>query len=296
MSSPVSSTKKTCTTTAAPNLITVLFRKGGGFSIEIVRTITALLTFKKMSSLVSITKEAYEAKLILFKAPKEWVDGDEVRMMFRAMLGTAETRWNLRIDTSPVETLMLGVKRYFDRNRTNVVTGAWLRFLEKKKFPNLNSLCFNWCINITDASLVEVIQRYLNLQTLNLDGCGNITDASVMEVARECSNLQTLSLSGSNITDASVMEVARRCSNLQTLNLRYCMNITDTSVMEVARRCSNLRTLNLGACSKITDASVMELARRCSKLQTLDLEFCDNFTSACKNSLRQSHPQLELDD
>ena len=143
-SSPSSSTKKTRTTTAAPNLITVLLRKGGGFSTEIVRTITALLTFKKMSSLVSMSKEAYEAKLILFKAPKEWVDGDEVRMMFRAMLGTAaESRWKMRIDTSLVETLLLGVMSHLGRHKTNVVTDAWLRFLEKKKFPNLNSLCLN---------------------------------------------------------------------------------------------------------------------------------------------------------
>ena len=85
-----------CTVTVAPNLITVLLHKGGGFSVEIVRTITALLTFKKMSALVSMSKEAYEAKLVLFKAPKEWVDGDEVRMMFRAMLGTVESQWKRR--------------------------------------------------------------------------------------------------------------------------------------------------------------------------------------------------------
>ena len=107
MSSPPA--KQPRTSTAVPNLITVLLRKGGGFSTEIVRTITALLTFKKMSSLVSMSKEAYEAKLILFKAPKEWVDGDEVRMMFRAMLGTVESRWKMRIDTSLVEMLMLMV-------------------------------------------------------------------------------------------------------------------------------------------------------------------------------------------
>ena len=213
-------------TTAPPNLITVLLRKGGGFSLEIVRTITALLTFKKMSSLVSMSKEAYEAKLILFKAPKEWVDGDEVRMMFRAMLGTAESRWKVRIDTSLVETLMLGAKDHNDRDKAKVVTDAWLRFVEKKKFPKLNSLCLNHC-NITDASLVGVVGGYPNLQTLDLTFCRSITDASVLEVARRCSNLQKLDLVDcSNITDASVMEVAKRCSNLQTLDLYCCDNIT----------------------------------------------------------------------
>ena len=217
MSSPVSSTKKTCTTTAAPNLITVLFRKGGGFSIEIVRTITALLTFKKMSSLVSITKEAYEAKLILFKAPKEWVDGDEVRMMFRAMLGTVESQWQKRIDTSLVETLMLGVKDWGDREKTNVVTDAWLRFLEKKKFPKLNSLCLSWS-NTTNANLAEIGGCCVNLQSLNLDSCSNITDASVMEVARRCSNLQTLDLTKcKNITSACKNALRQSHSQLKVL-------------------------------------------------------------------------------
>ena len=217
----MSKSKKTCTTTAAPNLSTVLFRKGGGFSIEIVRTITALLTFKKMSALVSISKEAYEAKLILFKAPKEWVDGDEVRIMFCAMLGTVESQWQKRIDTSLVETLMLGVKDRGDREKTNVVTDAWLRFLKKKKFPKLNSLCLSWS-NTTNANLAEIGGSCVNLQSLNFESCRRITDASVMEVARQCSNLQTLDLGFCwKITDTSVLEVARRCSNLQTLNLAF---------------------------------------------------------------------------
>ena len=243
--SPFSSTKQSRTTTAAPNLITVLLHKGGGFSTEIVCTITALLTFNKMSSLVSVMKEVYIAKLILFKAPKEWVDGDEVRMMFRAMLGTVESRWKVRIDTSLVETLMLGVMDWGDRGKTNVVTDAWLNFLEKKKFPNLNSLCLNGGINITDASLAEV---------------------------------------------------GRSCLNFQTLDLASCINITDTGLSEVGRGCPNLQTLNVYGCKNITNASLIVVARQCSNLQTLNLICCFNITSACKNALRQSHPQLELKD
>ena len=142
---------------------------------------------------------------------------------------------------------MLGVEGGDECFKTNVVTDEWLSFLEKKKFPNLNSLCFNWC-NITDVSLAGVGGQYSNLRSLNLSDCMNITDTSLREVARRCStNLQTLDLksgsynSPSRITDASVLEVARQCSNLQTLNLGCCSKITDTSVMEVARRCSNLQ-------------------------------------------------------
>ena len=90
-------------------------------------------------------------------------------------------------------------------------------------------------------------------------------------------------------------ERGKRFSKLRTLGLVLCRNITDASVLEVARRCSNLQTLNLSYCRNITDASVLEVARRCSNLQRLILLGCSNITSACKNTLRQSHPKLQLE-
>ena len=61
------------------------------------------------------------------------------------------------------------------------------------------------------------------------------------------------------------------------------------------KRFSKLRTLNLRGCRNITDAILREVARRCSNLQTLNLGgYSSNITSACKNALRQSHPNLKL--
>ena len=314
-----SGSKKVRTDTAPPTLLPVLLRFGD-FSVAVMRTLTLFLTFKGMVPLVSISKEIYLAKIIIFQAPKHWINGDEVREMFCAMLGTAESRWKRRIDTSLVETLMLGVNDFNGRHKTDIVIHTWLQFLENK-FPNLLSLNLAGCTritdatvlelarrcsklhtldlrfcSITDASVSEVARRCSNLHTLDLSGCCEIHDASVLEVASRCSNLQTLNLAWCRITDVSVLAVARRCSNLQTLNLRWCRRITDASVMEVARRCSNLHTLDLSLCSNITDASVMEVARRCSNLQTLSLRSCSRITSACKDALRQAHPQLQLND
>ena len=169
--------KQPRTAAHGPNLITILLEKGGGFSYDIVRTISDLLTFEKTSSLVSISKEVYEGELILFKAPKEWLDGDQVRLMFGVMMGTAESRWKMRVDASMVEKLMLGVKNHKDRHKTNDVTPAWLRFLGEQKFPKLISVDLNFCNNTTDAGLMEVGRGCPNLQTLNLSFCRNITDA-----------------------------------------------------------------------------------------------------------------------
>ena len=309
------SSKRSCFATPVSTLLPVLLRYGD-FSVAVMRTLVLLLTLKGVAPLVSISKEIYMAKIILFQAPKEWINNDEVRMMFSAMLGTTESEWKRRIDTSLVETLMLGVNRENERHKTNIVILTWFRSLENK-FPNLLSLNLTGCIYITDASVSEVARRCSKLHTLNLTHCGNyITDASVSEVARRCSNLQ-LNLAGCNITDASVVAVARGCSNLQSLGIRTCRNITDASVSEVARRClnlhtldlnmgfqgnnnitdlsvlevarhcSNLQTLNLGSCRRITDLSVMEVVRRCLNIQSLLLYNCPHITSACKNTLRQ---------
>ena len=200
-------------------------------------------------------------------------------MMFSAMLGTTESEWKRRIDTSLVETLMLGVNRENERHKTDIVIDTWFRSFENK-FPNLLSLNLTGCIYITDASVLEVTRRCSNLHTLNLTCCDEITDASVSEVARRCSNLRRLNLTHCDeITDLSVSEVGRRCSKLHTLNLRGCYNITDASVLEVARQGSNLQSLNLAGCN-ITDASVLEVASGCSNLHTLHLAGCDRITDA----------------
>ena len=105
------SSKRSCFATPASTLLPVLLRYGD-FSVAVMRTLVLLLTFKGVAPLVIISKEIYMAKIILFQAPKEWINNDEVRMMFSAMLGTTESEWKRRIDTSLVETLMLGVNEF----------------------------------------------------------------------------------------------------------------------------------------------------------------------------------------
>ena len=143
----------------SPTLLTVLLHFGD-LSVEVVRTLTALLTFPKMASLLSITKEMRENKNILFQPPPEWINDDEVRMMFCAMLGTTESQWKRRIDTSLVETLVLGpVDDTWMTEVFNVV-------VTNEKFPNLTSLDLS-CCNITDVGMVEV-GKCTNLQSLDL--------------------------------------------------------------------------------------------------------------------------------
>ena len=277
MSSSSSSSSKQARTDPVPTTLLSVLRCFGDFSVAVVRTLTELLTFNGMVPLVSISKEIYNAKIILFLAPPEWTNDDEVRMMFSGMLRTAESRWKRRIDTSLVETLMLGVNDFNGRHRhkTNVVDGEWMRFLGNIKFPKLNSLNLAWCGNITDASLSEVARRCSKLQTLDLTCC-YITDAGMAEVGK-CTNLQSLNLwDCQNITDAGMVEVARRCSKLQTLNLSCCRNITDVGMAEVGK-CTNLHSLNLEGCFSINDAGMVEVGK-CTNLHSLNLTCCFSIT------------------
>jgi hypothetical protein len=266
----------------------------------ILRKIVEITSVSQTLRLIMSCKELLAAEKDVFENHKLPVVCDMTRgcnKLFRAMVGTPNSRWVKWLDTLAVEELKLPTS----------VTDEEMLIM----FDAAGGLSFDGGgggggrgrgggkggggggEEGEEGEGDEGGKRFSKLRTLHLWSCFNITDASVLEVARRCSSLQSFSAPG-NITDASVMEVARRCSNLQTLNLTSCWNITDTSVLEVARRCSNLQTLNLDNNRNITDASVLEVARRCSNLQTLDLFDCRNITSACKNALRQSHPMLQL--
>ena len=171
--------------------------------------------------------------------------------------------------------------------------------------PHLRSLNLTHCFSITDAGLTEVARRCRQLQSLNICSAdyycptGKVTDVGVMEVARGCSHIQSLSLGGNHITDIGVVEVARRCPQLQSLCLAsYSGNcIGDASLVELARSCPHLRSLELGSAEgnhNVTDAGVLELARECSQLELLGLMTCSNITTVCRESLRETYPQLKV--
>ena len=196
--------------------------------------------------------------------PYEWLedmssgwsgDGNEFKL-YRAMVETPNSHWLEYLDTSGVKELRLPQAR--DQEMLIMFDG----------------------------------KRFSELRTLDLSQCENITDTSVRKVARGCSNLKSLNLRGCvNINNIHL----GGCSNLQSLDLADCWRITDACLAEVGRGgCSNLQSLNLEGCFKITNTSLYEVARGCLKLETLNLRFCRNITSACKNALRQSHPNLQL--
>ena len=195
---------------APPTLVKALLKEAA-FLRNLVEMTSVPQTFRLLTTckeLLAVEKDVFEKHKLpvvcdMMSSSFGRDEGNGFKL-YRAMVGTPNSRWMEWLDTSGVEELIL---------------------------PS----------SVTDEEMLIMFsgERFSELRTLNLCGCSNITDTSVLEVARRCSNLQSLNLAYcssqmtftfptpiSNITDASMLEVARRCSNLQTLYLDDCSNIT----------------------------------------------------------------------
>ena len=235
----------------------------------ILRKIVEITSVSQTLRLLMTCKELLVAEKDVFENHKlpvvcdmssNWLSKGNEFKLYRAMVGTPNSRWLKWLDTSEVAELKL---------TRHVTDEEMLIMFSGEKFSNLRTLSLYECTRVTDASVLEVARRCSNLQTLNLYECMRITDASLLEVARRCSNIQWLDLTDcSNITDASVMEVARRCSNLQTLSLRRCWRITSVCKNALRQSHPNLEhTRSLGSdCLR---------ARRSGSVGS-DLEDCDD--------------------
>jgi hypothetical protein len=83
----------------------------------------------------------------------------------------------------------------------------------------------------------------------------NVTDNSVIRIVERCPHLHSLDLTNiTRITDTSIIRVAERYPNLVSLSLIWSSLITDKRVIKVAEICTNLHSLNLLGCSFITDS------------------------------------------
>ena len=269
--------------------IELLLHKGG-FSTQVVKDLSELVSLQQMGSLVSTCRELNDADMKLYEPPTEWNDGDNVRRIFTIMMSTP--KWHGRINTSKVKKMMLGVKHRSDCAKVAVVTDVILRFVASGKFPFLDSLDLSNCNNITDTGLLELWMGCPQLASVNLGYCSKITDASVIALSNGCPQLTDLNLWNCNITDASVIAISNGCPRLTSVDLYGCDKITDKSVIALSNGCQQLISLNLCDCSTITDKSVVALSNGCSLLVLLDLRGCENITDISVSSLANRCPQL----
>jgi hypothetical protein len=134
--------------------------------------------------------------------------------------------------------------------------------------PHLLDLDPSFCVNITDDSLIRIVELCPRLKTLKLEIC-QITDRSIIRIAEGYPNLYSFKLRCCDQkTDMSMIQLADACHNLHILDLSYCFSaITDTSIIRLAERCPYLSYLDLSG-NSFTDRGIVKIAEGCPDLHT----------------------------
>eukprot|EP00899_Mesostigma_viride_P008376 jgi/Mesvir1/1753/Mv11890-RA.1 len=127
------------------------------------------------------------------------------------------------------------------------------------------------------------------LRSLNVAGCKDVTEASLMEVVNRCPRLTSLDISGCKLENTSIKAVARSCPGLVHLSFNACYLITDDSLISLGRCCRQLETLE-AAHTEVTDSGVAVLVRNCPLLRRVALP---RVTDASMGLVAEHCPQLE---
>lgn len=94
---------------------------------------------------------------------------------------------------------------------------------------------------VSDGTL-QPLQVCKRVERLTLPGCGQLTDLSLMPVIDGNRSLMAIDVSDLElITDRSLHIIAKNCYRLQGLNISNCKSVTDDSLVEVAKNCRRLK-------------------------------------------------------
>lgn len=185
--------------------------------------------------------------------------------------------------------------------------------------PTLQHLDLSLCKQITDKSVLRIVQSLTNLKVLELGGCSNVTDAGVMAIANGLKRLQRLNLRScwsvsdqglrllagqsekstgtlvlehlglqdcQHLSDDALKYIAQGLTKVSSINLSFCINISDLGLKYLAKMPS-LRELNLHSCDNVSDAGLAFMAEAASPITTLDVSFCDKITDQSLDYISQ---------
>jgi len=116
---------------------------------------------------------------------------------------------------------------------------AGLAVLASLELPNLTTIIFGHCTNVTDASLT-IITKLKTVTFLGLIACPRITDAGLRTLA-DMPSLTELDLRGcTNISDKGLEYLATK-SNWQRIELGGCTHVSFEAVASLQHRFPNAR-------------------------------------------------------
>ena len=108
------------------------------------------------------------------------------------------------------------------------------------------------CYSLEDAyinALLEISLFNPGVVSLDLRHC-NLSDASVMAIIQHCTGLQSFcNLHCDGLTDISIASFVRNCPALKELHLSECFNLSNNaSMLSIVKHCPGLQVLDLGEC------------------------------------------------
>jgi hypothetical protein len=176
---------------------------------------------------------------------------------------------------------------------TDETLSRWLIEFPKLECLNLpaNEMMESTFHSITDAAIVTLAEHCKKLRRVNLS-YASITDAAVTALAENCKEMQALKLNSDNLTEDAIVFLVQQCKELQELDLAYCWNITNKTVFFLAKNCKKLRTVDLSGCDNVTDIAILILAENCKKLRSMKLECCTKITYGILDDLEKNYLKL----
>ena len=98
--------------------------------------------------------------------------------------------------------------------------------------PKIDSLVLTGCYNLTDEKLTPAFgHENIYLTQLNLSMCKQLTDRSILKIVNNLKNLESLDIGGcGNLTNSALVAIEQGLRTLRRLNLRSCRNVTDSGI------------------------------------------------------------------
>ena len=150
---------------------------------------------------------------------------------------------------------------------------AWSADIRYSQYLRVISITIS---NITHTMLCSIVNRCPLLEVVLLSECTQLTDVSIIELVQHAKHLTALYLSSnSNFTDAALEAIAVHCGErLRHLCVDYCESITDAGLHHISERCHGLLGLGIyiSEMGPITTAAIQELLRVNPLLQEVGME------------------------
>lgn len=147
---------------------------------------------------------------------------------------------------------------------------------------------------IVDDGLSAVATSIKKLRFLNLKDCIELTDTSMIKILEANPKLQLLNVSCcTKLTNKTANTIGKNCHEMLSLNLSKCLLITDVGVKSICLGCPKLQALNIAGLLKVTEMALFVLAENCKGIQMLNVTGCQTVTVTGINALIQGLGYIE---